>query len=159
MKWLITWRNKPERNRYARYHLHQFHIDTVLVNLPYSGYWNSHLTHWKPDLLRWQKRISSIVINLIIFNPFYAESVLWIINLYLNFYHLAILRWQRWLNVMLVENMTPLTLYIQFHGCWCHGDARSQGISNHGIGPVLQVSALEKSNWICQKFTRRTVCL
>ena len=27
-------------------------------------------------------------------------------------------------------------LHSQYHGCWCPGDARSQGISNHDIDQV-----------------------
>ena len=27
-------------------------------------------------------------------------------------------------------------LHNQYHGCWCPGDARSQGISNHDIDQV-----------------------
>ena len=33
------------------------------------------------------------------------------------------------------EKYQPI-LHSQYHGGWCHGDARSQGISNHGIGLV-----------------------
>ena len=34
--------------------------------------------------------------------------------------------------------MRTYLFYSQYHGCWCPGDARSQGISNHGIGLVKQ---------------------
>ena len=39
-------------------------------------------------------------------------------------------------------------LHSQYHGCWCPGDARSQGISSHGIDLVLPVSAPSKVKYL-----------
>ena len=37
----------------------------------------------------------------------------------------------------LVEDKDPLILHSQYHCCWWPGNARSQGISNHGIDLFL----------------------
>ena len=47
-----------------------------------------------------------------------------------------------------------LILLIQYHGCWCPGDTRSQGISSHGIDPnLLEYSCLAPDElttpWAC----------
>ena len=40
-----------------------------------------------------------------------------------------------------LESLTELSalciLHSQYHGCWCHGDVRSQGISSHDIDLVI----------------------
>ena len=51
------------------------------------------------------------------FNPLRAIFFRENINIYLHF-------------------MSFLLLQYQYHGCWCPGDARSQGISNHDINIV-----------------------
>ena len=38
---------------------------------------------------------------------------------------------------LFVEDKDLFILYIQYHGCWCPGDTRSQGISSHGIDLIL----------------------
>ena len=48
---------------------------------------------------------------------------------------------------ILLEDRAPLILHIQYHGCWCPGDTRSQGISSHGIGLLL----LEYSSFSTRK--------
>ena len=37
----------------------------------------------------------------------------------------------------LMEDKDPFILYCQYHGCWCPGDTRRQGISRHGIDLVI----------------------
>ena len=48
-----------------------------------------------------------------------------------------ILETWRYLKSVTLEEKDPFILLIQWHGCWCPGDARSQGISSHDINLVL----------------------
>ena len=52
------------------------------------------------------------------------------------FYPFSTLSWHRWFKSLLVEDNNQLILHGQCHGCWWPGDARSQSISSHDIGPV-----------------------
>ena len=47
------------------------------------------------------------------------------------------MRWHRSLKSFLGEDKDLFTLLSQYHGCWCPGDVRSQGINSHGIDLVL----------------------
>ena len=40
-------------------------------------------------------------------------------------------------ETLLVEEKNGFILYRQHHGCWCHGDSRSQGISSNGIDIIV----------------------
>ena len=44
----------------------------------------------------------------------------------------------RLLNLVSMEGMDLAILYNQYHGGWCPGDTRSQGISSHDIGLISQ---------------------
>ena len=56
------------------------------------------------------------------------------VNLY--FYHyLALRHGADWWNIPTWK--TPFICLTQYHGCWCPGDTRSQGISSHDINLVL----------------------
>ena len=48
-----------------------------------------------------------------------------------------ILRWRWYLKVILTEHKNPFILHIQYNVCWCPGNARSQGMSKHGIDLVI----------------------
>ena len=39
-------------------------------------------------------------------------------------------------NSIFVEDRDQLILHSYYHGCWCHGDTRRQGISSHSISLV-----------------------
>ena len=39
-------------------------------------------------------------------------------------------------EILLEEDKDLPILHNQYHGCWCPGDARSQGINNHDIDLV-----------------------
>ena len=64
-------------------------------------------------------------------NPLHAKFFRGSINMYILCH--PPLTWHRELksDIMLDEDL-PI-LYSQYHGCWCPGDARSQGINNHDI--------------------------
>ena len=47
------------------------------------------------------------------------------------------LRWHMKWKSLLLEDRDPFIMYIHYHCCWWPGDARSQGISNHGIDLVF----------------------
>ena len=49
------------------------------------------------------------------------------------FYHLATLKWHTKPKSFLMEDKGTYILHGQWHGYWCPGDARSQGISGQGI--------------------------
>ena len=49
-------------------------------------------------------------------------------------FHSSTLIWHRKLKSFLTLDLR--ILHKQYHGCWCPGDARSQGISNHDIDQV-----------------------
>ena len=51
----------------------------------------------------------------------------------LVFYHFSKLRRHRYMESITMEDKDLLILQSQYHGCWCPGDTRSQGISSHGI--------------------------
>ena len=40
------------------------------------------------------------------------------------------------LKSLLGRDRDAVIMYSQYHGCWCPGNTRSRGISNHGIDPV-----------------------
>ena len=48
-------------------------------------------------------------------------------------YILSQQKWHRQLKPILMQNRYPFMLHSLYHGCWWPGDARSQGISSHGI--------------------------
>ena len=58
-------------------------------------------------------------------------------NIFLIFYNFWALRWYRYLKSLLMEDMDSFNFYNQYHGCWGPDDARSQGISSHGIELVI----------------------
>ena len=49
------------------------------------------------------------------------------------FCHSSTLAWDRQLKSFLVYHKNLPIPHSQYHRCWCPGDARSQGISNHDI--------------------------
>ena len=51
------------------------------------------------------------------------------VNIYLHFFIIS----QHW------KGASCHKLHNQYHACWCTGDARSQGISSHGIDLVFPV--------------------
>ena len=51
--------------------------------------------------------------------------------------HLSTLTWHRQLKYFLVGYKDRFIIYGQHHDCWWTGDARSQGVSSHGIDLVL----------------------
>ena len=56
------------------------------------------------------------------------------------FNNFSILRWHRRLIFIPMEDKNLFILHGQYHGCWCLGDVRSQGISSHGIDIVSSCS-------------------
>ena len=69
-------------------------------------------------------------------SPCLAEFVSWKHKKYIGiFYHSSTLRWLS--TSFLVESDGRFIMHIQYHCCWCPGDARSQGISCHGIHQVF----------------------
>ena len=52
---------------------------------------------------------------------------------FLSFYHFSLSILYRWLKFFLMEDKGPRALHSQYYGCIWPGDARSQGIINHGI--------------------------
>ena len=53
------------------------------------------------------------------------------------FFHFLILKRQRSLKSSLLNDKKLVILHSQYHGCWWPGEARSQGISRHGIDLAL----------------------
>ena len=53
--------------------------------------------------------------------------------------HYSTLIWHRYLNSFLKLDKDQHTLHSQYHGFWCPGDIRSQGISSHDIDRMLSV--------------------
>ena len=52
--------------------------------------------------------------------------------------HVSKLRWHRLLkSILIVEGKNPFILHSQYHGWWCPGNTRSQGISIYDIYLVL----------------------
>ena len=47
--------------------------------------------------------------------------------------HPSTLIWHRYLKSFLKYDQDLYILHSQYHGCWCPGDVRSQGISSHDI--------------------------
>ena len=47
-----------------------------------------------------------------------------------------------------MEDDNLFILYSQYHGCWCSGDARSQGISRHGSVLVLPEYYDLSTRWV-----------
>ena len=52
------------------------------------------------------------------------------------FCHYFILIWHRYLKSLLKWDQDLHILHSQYHGCWCPGDVRRQGISSHDIDLV-----------------------
>ena len=51
----------------------------------------------------------------------------------------AILSRERWGKNLLMEDRDTFNQHSLWHGCWELGDAKSQGISSHGIDMVPQI--------------------
>ena len=51
-------------------------------------------------------------------------------------YHFSALIWRLYLNPISSKTKDPPILHNQYCGCWCSGDKRSQGVSNHDIDLV-----------------------
>ena len=56
---------------------------------------------------------------------------------------------------VVLEDTDPFILHIQYHGCWCPGDARSQGINSHGIDLVILESSVSTPKGL--KFIMRRI--
>ena len=65
--------------------------------------------------------------------------------------HSSTLIWHRYLNFFLNYDKDLHILYSQCYGCWCPGDVRSQGISNHDIDLV-------KPSWLGPRTSRVKIC-
>ena len=50
--------------------------------------------------------------------------------------HFSTLIWHRYLKSFPKQDQDLHILHSQYHGCWCSGDVRSQGISSHDIDLV-----------------------
>ena len=82
-------------------------------------------------------------------------------NIYLHLCHSSTFIWHRYLKSFLKQEKDLYIVYIQYHGCWCPGDVRSQGSNSHDIdlgkpgklGPptlrVLSVLAIVNCNIFC----------
>ena len=71
--------------------------------------------------------------------------------IYIYFSDFSSRRWHSWLKTIVTMDKEPFILNGQFHDYWCPGDARSQGISSHGVDLVLS----EYSGFSCS--TRWTI--
>ena len=62
------------------------------------------------------------------------------------------LRWHRGLKSFLVEDKELFILHGQYHGCWCRGVSRNQGISSNCLGLVnpRPINSLRPSDAIWQ---------
>ena len=60
-------------------------------------------------------------------------------NVFYIFYNFSLLKKKWWqLKYFFEKDKLPFILHIQYHGCWCPGNGRSQGISSPGIDLDLQ---------------------
>ena len=69
-------------------------------------------------------------------NPLRAKFFRGNINMYLHFVsflHIDMTQVLKILPRILKQEKDLSILYNQYHGCWCPGDVRSQGISSHDI--------------------------
>ena len=71
-------------------------------------------------------------------NPLRAKFFIGNINIYLHFMLLLICHMH--LKSFLKYDQDLHILHSQYHGCWCPGDVRSQGISSHDIDLAEQVN-------------------
>ena len=71
-----------------------------------------------------------MIFSIAFLNPLHAKFLRENINIYLHF--MSFLHTDK---TQVDEKDLPI-LHNQYHGCWCPGDARSQGISNPDIDLV-----------------------
>ena len=67
------------------------------------------------------------------FNPLHVKFIFGNLKMYLIFHHFSVLRWCSYFISLIVEEKQIFILHIQHCGCWCPGEARSQGINCNNI--------------------------
>ena len=67
----------------------------------------------------------------------------------MSFYNLSTLTWHI-VGIDTVEGKEPIIIHNQNHGFWWPGDARSNGISSHGIDLVLTEYFGFNTEWLTQ---------
>ena len=98
----------------------------------------------------WQRLYGSIMFAYIV-NPLHAKFIRVSINIYLHFMSFLHIDLTQVLKILPQVREGPNILHNQYHGCWCPGDVRSQGISSHDIDLV-------KPRWLGPR-TLRVNCL
>ena len=72
------------------------------------------------------------------FNPCHSKLILGNIQIWLYFLSFHETSMKQVVQILHRGiDMDPFLLHGKYHGCWCPGDIRSQGISSHGIDAVL----------------------
>ena len=56
--------------------------------------------------------------------------------------------WRRYMKYSLTKDKDDFTLWGQYHGCWCHGAARSQGISSHVTDQIILEYSGFTTRWV-----------
>ena len=75
--------------------------------------------------------------SVICINPLRAKFFRGNINIYLHFVSFLHIDTMQVVEILPLEQDKNLPiLHNQYHGCWCPGDVRSQGISSHDIDLV-----------------------
>ena len=74
-----------------------------------------------------------ISLNLTLYRLFFPERIKSYIHM---LYHFSALIWRRYLNPFSSKTKDPPILHNPYCGCWCSGDERGQGVSNHDIDLV-----------------------
>ena len=69
-------------------------------------------------------------------NPLRAKFLIGNMNIYLHLMSFLHTNKTQVVEIPPRVGQVPANLHNQYHGCWCPGDARSQGISNHDIDLV-----------------------
>ena len=66
------------------------------------------------------------------FNSLYVKLLVWNIAIYMPFFQISCTE-----IAQVIETLPHSSIHSQYHGYWCTGDIRSQGISRYGIDLVI----------------------